>query len=343
LEKRENAFLELIERWGRRAITVPLYLALCALMICALPALLLIAALFDLARDRRWPLVRAVSFLAFYLCCEAAGIVASFFIWLVWMGRDRFLRRNFELQCRWADALYSGARRLFDLRIEVDGVENLSGGPVLVFLRHASLADTLFPAVFISNAHGLRLKYVLKRELLWDPCIDIVGNRLENRFLRRGPGDAARVGELIEGLSSDEGVIMYPEGTRFRESRRESALEKLSRTLDADLFEKAKAFQYVLPPRPGGPLSLIEKNHGADIIFCAHTGLESVVDLRDLLRGTLIRREIRVRFWRVSFDAVPKSREERLRWLYDEWAKVDRWIGEHRGTTVCQTVDDWRV
>lgn len=313
-------------------MTVPLYLTLCALVVCALPLLLLIAALLDVARGKRWPLVRAISFVAVYLCCESAGIIASFFIWVVWAGagRERFLRRNFDLQRWWAGSLYKGAQRLFDLRISAEGTEVSGGGPVLVFLRHASLADTLFPAVFISNAHGIRLKYVLKRELLWDPCIDIVGNRLENRFLRRGPGDAELVGELMENLAADEGVIIYPEGTRFREAKRELILEKLSQTLDADLFEKAKAFRNVLPPRPGGPLALLERNEGADIIFCAHTGFESVVDLRDVLRGTLISRAIRVRFWRVEFDAIPKTREEQLRWLYDEWAKVDHWIGEQK-------------
>ncbi|HEY7544100.1 MAG TPA: 1-acyl-sn-glycerol-3-phosphate acyltransferase, partial [Blastocatellia bacterium] len=319
-----GAFREFIEKWGRRAVTVPLCLALCAIVVCSLPATLLIAALLDLARDRRWPLVRAISFLAFYLCCESAGIIASFFIWLVWMGRERFLEQNFDLQCWWAGSLYKGACRLFDLRICAEGREVLSGGPVVVFLRHASLADTLFPAVFISSAHGIRLKYVLKRELLWDPCIDIVGNRLENRFLRRGPGDSGRVGELMEKLAPNEGVVIYPEGTRFREAKRAPILEKLSQTLDADLFEKAKSFCNVLPPRPGGPLALLAGNEWADVLFCAHTGLESVVDLRDILRGTLISREIRVRFWRVEFDAIPKATHQQLRWLYDEWAKVDR-------------------
>ncbi len=335
-----SALREFVEKWGRRAVTVPLYLALCAAVVCSLPLTLLIAASFDLARARKWPLigkwplVRAVSFLAFYLCCESAGIIASFFIWLSWMRRERFLRHNFELQRWWAGSLYKGARRLFDLRIRAEGAEVLSNGPMLVFLRHASLADTLFPAVFISNAHGIRLKYALKRELLWDPCIDIVGNRLENRFLRRGPGDSERVGEMMENLSADEGVIIYPEGTRFRESKRARILEKLSQTLDADLLEKAGEFRNVLPPRPGGPLALLEKNEGADIVFCAHTGLESVVDLRDVLRGTMISREIRVRFWRISFDAIPETREEQLRWLYDEWAKVDRWIGEQKSSPI---------
>lgn len=331
-----SAFREFAERWSRRIVTVPLYLALSALVVCSLPLTLLIAATLDLARDRRWPLVRAVSFVAFYLCCESIGIIASFFIWLLCLGagRERFLRQNFNLQRWWAGSLYKGARRLFDLRILAEGTEVAGGGPLLIFLRHASLADTLFPAVFISNAHGIRLKYALKRELLWDPCIDIVGNRLENRFLRRGPGDAERVGELMENLASDEGVIIYPEGTRFREAKRERILEKLSQTLDADLFEKAEAFRNVLPPRPGGPLALLEKNEGADIIFCAHTGLESVVDLRDVLRGTLISREIRVRFWRVEFEAIPKGRDKQLRWLYDEWAKVDLWIGEQKASLI---------
>jgi hypothetical protein len=79
---------------------------------------------------------------------------------------------------------------------------------------------------------------------------------------------------------------------------------------------------------------LLEKNRGADVIFCAHTGFESVIDLRDILRGTLISREIHVRFWRIGFDAIPKTSDEQLRWLYDEWAKVDHWIGEQKATLI---------
>jgi hypothetical protein len=61
--------------------------------------------------------------------------------------------------------------------------------PVIVFLRYASVADTLLPAVFLANPNGLKLRYVLKHELLLDPCLDIVGNRLPNSFVQRSAGD----------------------------------------------------------------------------------------------------------------------------------------------------------
>ena len=86
-----------------------------------------------------------------------------------------------------------GAQRIFGITIEVEGTDELRDGPIIVFLRHSSVADTLLPAVFIANPNGLKLRYVLKHELLWDPCLDIVGNRLPNSFVRRGSGDSYRV------------------------------------------------------------------------------------------------------------------------------------------------------
>ena len=52
--------------------------------------------------------------------------------------------------------------------------------------RHASLADSLVSAWVITSVAGMNPRYVLKRELLVDPCLDIVGNRLPNHFLDRG-------------------------------------------------------------------------------------------------------------------------------------------------------------
>ena len=44
--------------------------------------------------------------------------------------------------------------------------------------------------VFYAIPHQVRLRYVLKRELLLDPCLDIVGNRLPNCFVARSGADA---------------------------------------------------------------------------------------------------------------------------------------------------------
>ena len=61
-------------------------------------------------------------------------------------------------------------------------------GPVIVMIRHASILDNLLPSVFVAWPHKVRLRYLLKRELLSDPGLDIGGKRLPNYFVRRGTG-----------------------------------------------------------------------------------------------------------------------------------------------------------
>src|SRR5262249_52808520 len=156
-----------------------------------------------------------------------------------------------------------------------------------VFLRHASVADTLLPAVFIANPNGLKLRYVLKHELLLDPCLDIVGNRLPNSFVRRSSGDSYRVLELMRNLGPRDGVIIYPEGTRFSYAKREAIIAQLESKGESYLCAKARMLKHVLPPRLGGPLNLLDHNESADAVFCAHCGFDGVVDLRDFLKGSL--------------------------------------------------------
>ncbi|MEK6303242.1 MAG: lysophospholipid acyltransferase family protein [Acidobacteriota bacterium] len=322
----------LAEVWGRRTLTITGCLLIWLLLVAAFPLLLIVGALVDLARGGRRVIMRCVLFLPFYFSCEVLGIIASFLIWLgsgIWAGasRERFLDWNFALQRWWANALCRGAQRIFDITIEVEGADELRDGPVIVFLRHASVADTLLPAVFIANPNGLRLRYVLKHELLLDPCLDIVGNRLPNSFVRRNSGDSFRVVELMRNLGPRDGVIIYPEGTRFTDSKREVIIEQLDRKGEAYLARKARGLKNVLPPRLGGPLNLLECNEAADIVFCAHFGFDGVVDLRDFLRGSLVGRVVKVRFWRVPFPSIPPTRESRREWLFENWERVDEWVG----------------
>lgn len=68
----------------------------------------------------------------------------------------------------------------------------------------------------------------MKQELLWDPCLDIVGNRLPNYFVDRAAKDTARelahIASLARELAPGQRVVMYPEGTRFSETKRGLAL-----------------------------------------------------------------------------------------------------------------------
>lgn len=325
----------LLERWGRRLVTIPLYAVLCALVITTLPLLLGLAAVIDLLRSRPLVTVRCVAFFAFYLLCEVVGVCASFGVWIATLGgmnRTRFMQWNFALQCRWASTLLRGAQAIFGIRVEVEEPPGLGRGPVILFIRHASIGDTLLPAVFVSRRYGITLRYVLKRELLWDPCLDIVGNRLRNCFVRRGSGESAReiglVQDLMEDLGPTDGVLIYPEGTRFTETKRRRVLERLAQKGDHAALAKAEALHHVLPPRLGGALALLERNVGADAVFCAHIGFEAAASFKDLLNGSLVNRLVRVRFWRVPYAEIPTTAAARGDWLYEQWSHIDTWIAD---------------
>ena len=224
------------------------------------------------------------------------GLVASLALWLAggtWLGAapTRFLERNFRLQVAWAKALLGLARAVYGLRIETD-LASPGDTPVLVFVRHASLVDALLPTVFVSGRHGTRLRFVMKRELLLDPCLDVVGQRLPNVFVARGTGEAAReeaaIRALAQGLGPGDGIVMFPEGTRFTAAKRVRALERIAAGGDAERLAFAKGLRHVLPPRSRGPLALLEVAPHADVLLLAHHGLEGTSHAAAVLRGARV-------------------------------------------------------
>ena len=323
--------------WRRRAVTLPLLLLATALWLTTLPLVLVLAAASDVARGVPWAAVRCSAYLAVYLVCEVLGVVAAGVLWLVsgpWTGtpRARYLARNVALQSWWATTLYRAAERIVRLRTVVEDDRLVEPGPIVMLVRHVSQADTLLPVVYVTRGHGLALRFVLKRELLWDPCLDVVGLRLPNAFVRRGSGESAREIAAIQGLMVDlgshEGVLIYPEGTRFTEGKRRRVLEKIAERGDAELLARAQSLRRVLPPHVGGVLGLLERNANADVVVCAHTGFEAAGSPSDLLGGALVGRTIRVRFWRIARRDVPSEPRARIDWLYAQWKTIDEWIGE---------------
>jgi 1-acyl-sn-glycerol-3-phosphate acyltransferase len=323
----------------RRLRSIP-PLVLGLLLVTALLPVLLVAGLaIDLGRwaASRVPptATRLALFLWVYLAAEVAGLAALAAAWVAsGAGRREAWLRDVtgRLQQLWAAALFGAVRGLFGLRLEVTGGEHVAPGPVIVLIRHASIVDNLLPANLIARPHRIRLRYVLKRELLADPCLDVAGRRLPNYFVRRGTGETEeldRVGALARGLGRDEGVLIYPEGTRFTPQRRTRAVARIAER-DPGLAARAERLRHLLPPRLGGVGALLDAAPAADVLVVAHHGFDGLRLVSDIWRGGLVGLTVRVHFARVPRSAVPAAGPARTGWIYDLWQGVDDWIERQR-------------
>ncbi len=318
----------------RRLVTVPsTYLLLVAVTVL-LPILLPLAALNDLVRwlANRTPAMslRMLTFGWLYLVGESWAIVALAILGA--LPESASMRLTYGAQRAWLDWNFDALRLAFSLDFTVEGGEEVAPGPILLLSRHASMIDTMLPGRYVVRPHRIKLRYVLKKELLVDPALDIGGNRLPNYFIDRAGNAAtemAALRDLARSLDVDEGVLIYPEGTRYTEKKRVEYSARWEQAGGA-LAEIASSYRRVLPPRPGGTLALLDAST-ADVVVLAHRGLEGFARLSDIWNGRLVGSEVQLRFWRVPRPQIPDGDAERTEWLFRLWAEVDAWVVGEEG------------
>ena len=227
----------------RRWISIPVVACSAVALMLTVPIWLPIAAVFDMALGRRLATVRAFTFATAYAWAEVAGLWRA-----LRAGQDP--EANYALQRAWALGLWNLAVGLYQLDVRVDGADQIEPGPLLLLPRHSSLADTLLPITVLGPKH-MRPRYVLKRELLWDPCLDVVGNRVPNAFVQRS-GDTenaiAGVAALAKDMGPHDAIVLYPEGTRFSPERQARALARVPTERRA----RCATWRHVMPPHSGG-------------------------------------------------------------------------------------------
>lgn len=328
--------------WARRSRSLPGVLVGFVvggpLIVASLPLL----AVADLVRGRRiLPTVRLALFALWYLAWEVVAIVGSAALWVATGGGVAMTtawsqRAHARFQAAWVASLLDRGRRLLALELDIAGAEVLGhapgDGPLIVLCRHTSMVDTLVPAHLLVE-QGYRVRYVLKDDLLWDPALDIFGNRLPNYFIDRTSPDMASELEAIERLAATAGpedaLVIFPEGTRWSARKATAALERL-RATDPDGAARAERLTSVLPPRPAGTLALLAGRPDADVIVVSHTGLEGLAGPKDALRLLPLRRPMQIELRRIDRSEVPTDDEGRRAWLLDRWDEVDAWVAAHR-------------
>lgn len=334
--KRRSRFVQLLAfshstsvspTW-RRTMTISAYFFMWVLLTLLAPAWIPVAFVIGIFRRSSFIVLRLLALFWVYFTVELMGLIAAGTIYLMTpgnLGRRREL--FFHLSCWWGSMLFAAIRHSLSITASIEGEEQILPAPVLVFIRHASIIDTILPVTFISKPNGLQLRYVFKRELLVDPCVDVAGHVWPNYFVDRGGSTAEEIRgirQLAEDLDA-QGVLLYPEGTRFTERKKKIALDRLGKH-HPELMPIAESYTHCLPPKPGGALALLEAAPDADVLFVAHRGLEGFAEIADLFGGTVVGKAVEIRIWRVPTKEIPEGSDARRRWLFDSWKRIDDFV-----------------
>ncbi|MDG2027671.1 MAG: 1-acyl-sn-glycerol-3-phosphate acyltransferase [Acidimicrobiales bacterium] len=291
-----------------------------------------IAAALDLVDgSRRMPRLRLLSFALGWSALESVGVGVSTALWAV--GRADDVEAHVALQRWWAARLVDTLQRTVDLRFEVDDIEALTPGPIVMCSQHVSMPDALIPAWLLGQV-GMRPRFVMKADLQLDPCLDIVGNRLPNHFVDRDPEDSeselALLEELAVGAGSDDACVIFPEGMIVTDAGRERAKSRIE-ARNPDRMALVGPLQILGPVRPSGTAALLRGAPDADLVLVTHVGLESLQRLANAPARIPFDSPIRINVTRISRSDIPDG-DEFTPWLDARWAECDRSLVSRAGT-----------
>jgi 1-acyl-sn-glycerol-3-phosphate acyltransferase len=320
-------------RFVRRLVFAPLLVALTIVVVATTPLLLVVGLI---AGHRRHRLLRVFAVAVTWPVMETAVLFACLGLWVAGGFRTRTAssqERHYAL-CGWfLGHVYAVGRRAFDLDVEIQEPLNASTDrPVIVLSRHAGPGDSFLIVHYLLNVYGRRSRIVLKAALQYDPALDVVLGRLPNAFVPRSGvprGQAvAEIARLAAGLDSRSAMLIFPEGGNFTPRRRVRAIRRLRREGHLAEAGRARKMENVLPPQLAGTLAAIDAAPAADIVFVAHTGVDDLLSPGDIWRRMPMDQPLRARWWRVPCEEIPA--EDRERWMYEWWGRIDAWIAENR-------------
>ena len=332
-------------RLVRRVFIAPLVPVATLMGIVLFPVELAAVALASRYLPGRLKAFRLLWVVMVWLVRESIGVVLLLALWLAsgcgWRLRTApFQRQHVRLISWYLWGVIGTAQRSLGLRLVTEESPGTlvvepqrTPRPLLVLSRHAGAGDSLVLAHELVNTYGRTPSVVLKDTLKWAPCLDIILHRLPNRFIPPSPppgtGVVESIGALAARLPDDGALILFPEGGNFTENRRQRAIERLvERGLHAEAA-KARGLRMVLPPRPGGTLAALEAAPHADVVFVAHTGLEHLSSMRQVLEGVPLEHSVRMAWWLVPAEAIPRGEDAQIVWLFEWWTRIDAWVCAH--------------
>jgi 1-acyl-sn-glycerol-3-phosphate acyltransferase len=311
--------------WVRRPITGLGVFLLAIVLTVTLPLWALVTMAIDAVRGRwRFPISRLIGFATCWAWLETSGLVVALFLFFT--GRGRSVPAHYALQTWWCRSLIQALGFTVGLQITVEGAEHVGPGPFVALGRHASLADSIMCSWVVASHAGLRPRFVLKKELKMDPCLDILGHRLPNYFVDRQSsnvaGELQGIEQMAAGLGVKDCAVIFPEGSRASNKKRVRALEKL-RERAPQRAETLAGLKYLIPPKPAGAYALLSAVPEANVLTMWHSGFDGL----DTFSGILshlgrAKANVHVRVEEISRASIP-SGEAFVSWLDAKWVEMD--------------------
>jgi 1-acyl-sn-glycerol-3-phosphate acyltransferase len=327
--------------WLRRPVTVVVWLLVSVLCLVLSPLILLTGTLAARLTRRSQPAILAHLIVA-YFSRELAALLACGGLWLgsgagALIGTERFQLLHWRLLCWFIHGLAEPIRSLLSVTVReepsAEAVQALSSEePLIVLSRHAGPGDTILLADQLLSRFGRRPSIVFKHTLAIDPSIDLIAHRLPHVIIDPAHREAseARIETVCAELERRGVLLLFPEGGNFTPERRRRALGSLRRKGEHVAARRAQRMSHVLAPQPSGVQAALRGNRRASVVFAAHTGLGLAMTSVALWRDAPIGRTFHTRMWLVRRGEIPADPERQVAWLNDWWARIDRWIDEHR-------------
>lgn len=322
----------------RRLVLAPAVVALEVVLLVASPAILLVAALASPLFGGWRPLRMAVIVLVF-ADRHLAATFACLGLWIAsGLGRrtasPRMQRAHYAVMRWFVSGVYRVIVRLARVEVRVsessEAEAALAGErPVVVLSRHAGEGDTLLVIHELLSRHGRGPCVVMHETLRLDPLIDVLGERLPNRFVDPVGGDTeVEIAAMARDLGAGGALVIFPEGGNFSTERRLRGIERLERAGHAEEAEWARQLRHLTAPRPGGALAAIEAAPQVDVVVMGHVGFPT--GMRDVWRMLPERQTIEVRLWHEPASAIPGDHDEKIDWLFGWWRRLDDWVEERQ-------------
>ena len=309
----------------RRAVTVSVLGLIDLLLTVLVPVWVPATTVYDLARGKfRLPTTRLLLFGLCWAWIESAGVFLLFAIWVVGRGKDH--AAHYRMQRWWCGRIIAALRVTVGLRVEVVGADHVGPGPYVVFCRHASLADSIISCFIVNNTMGFNPRYVLKSDLETVPCLDLLGHRTPNCFVRRGSsnvqGELDALRSMMNGMGQGDAAVIFPEGSRANPAKRERELTRLAER-HPERHERLRSLQRLIPPKPAGALSMLEAAPTADVITVWHEGLDGLDTFPGMLQALSERKVTAHVVVTVHPRAEVPGGDGFAEWIDRRWVEMD--------------------